>query len=189
MTITVDDLRSYLGIGSYTGNDDNPHLKRALDAATTAVGRYTGRTFTAPGDTGTVRVFRAPRMSAGPLYVDDFVDDPTTITESSDRTSWSTVTDDWFTGPDNLTTRYVIEGRYWDRHVRVTAKWGVDSTLIAEAELPTLMKAARIYKRRDSVSGVEGFGEFGVVRITRASDPDIAELLDPLVRMDRVGIA
>lgn len=189
MTLKVDDLRSYLQIGSHTGNTENNHLQRALDAASTAVKRYTGRTFTAPSDTATVRVFRAPRMSAGPLYVDDFVEDPTTITESPDRTSWSTVTDDWFTGPDNEATRYVIEGRYWERHVRVTAKWGVDDTLIAEAELPTLMKAARIYKRRDSVSGVEGFGEFGVVRITRASDPDIAELLDPLVRMDRAGIA
>lgn len=190
MTLTTDDLRSYLQIGSYTGNDDNAHLKRALDAAVTAVSQYCNRTFTAPGDTATQRTFRTSRIGwIGRLYTDDFVEDPTAVSESCDRTSWTTVADAWWSSPDNAETRYVLEGRTWDRHVRVTAKWGVGPELLAQVELPTLMKAAQIAKRRDSVNGVEGFGEFGVVRITRAADPHIAELLDPLRRMDRAGVA
>lgn len=189
MTLTVDDLRSYLQIGSYTGNEDNPHLKRSLDAAVKAVADYTGRSFTTPGETATARIFRNGLRYTGPIYTDDFVDDPELVEESSDRQTWTTVTDDYWTSPDNADTRYVLEGRCWARHVRVTAAWGVDDALLTAVELPTLMKAARIYKRRDTVTGVEGFGEFGVVRITRAADPDVAEMLDPLIRMDRAGIA
>lgn len=188
MTLTTDDLRSYLDIGSYVGNDVNQHLSRALAAATTAVERYCGRQFTAPGNTGTPRIFRAGTR-VYPIYVDDFCDDPSLIEMSTDRESWSTISLDWHTDPANDATRYAIGGLRVDGWVRVTAKWGVDSDMITESELPTLMKAARIFKRRDSATGVEGFGEFGPVRITRASDPDVAELLDPLRRMDRVGIA
>lgn len=185
MTVTADDLRNYLEIGSYVDNAVNTALERAVTAATTAVERYTGRTFTAPGDTGTARIF----IGADPLYIDDFKDDPSLIEESADHTTWSTVSATWWSQPHNAATRYSLHGRCWAPFVRVTAKWGVDDDLIAEAVLPTLMKAARIYKRKDSVTGLEGFNEFGPVRITRASDPDVAELLDPLRRMDRAGIA
>lgn len=187
MTLTVDDLRSYLQIGSHTGNDDNAHLRRALDAAVATVADYTGRTFTAPGDTGSARYFQARTY---PIYVDDFVEDPSQVQKSADRTTWTTVsTSLWWTGPDNLETRNVISGIVGGPYWKVTAKWGVGPSMLARVELPTLMKAAQIYKRRDSVNGVEGFGEFGVVRITRSADPHIAELLDPLRRMDRAGIA
>mgnify|MGYP000084211994 CR=1 FL=1 len=193
MTLTVDDLRRHLGIGSYTGNEGNTELERALTAASKAVERYCIRTFAAPPDTASTRIYDqsnlVPVSGRWRMYVDDFVDDPDTITESCDRVTWTTVTDDWFSSPDNAETRYVLEGRYWDRHVKVTAKWGVGPELLAEVELPTLMKAAQLFKRRDSVNGVEGFGEFGVVRITKSADPHIAELLDPLVRTDRMGIA
>ena len=56
--------------------------------------------------------------------------------------------------------------------------------------MPTVMKAARLYSRCKSVTGVEGFADFGVVRVSRSEDPDIAALLDPRRRADHaIGIA
>jgi hypothetical protein len=41
-----------------------------------------------------------------------------------------------------------------------------------------LMRAAAIFRRRNSVNGFEGFGDQGALAI-RASDPDIERLIDP----------
>ena len=41
-----------------------------------------------------------------------------------------------------------------------------------------LMRAAAVYRRRNSVNGFEGFADLGAVAI-RASDPDIERLIDP----------
>jgi len=59
--------------------------------------------------------------------------------------------------------------------LRVTARfgWSAVPTAVTEA---TLIKAASLFKRKDAPFGVAGFGEFGVVRITRA-DPDVMDLL------------
>lgn len=46
----------------------------------------------------------------------------------------------------------------------------------------TIMSAGRLYKRYDSPLGVLGFGDLGVVRISRL-DPDIAALLTPYRRI------
>lgn len=62
-----------------------------------------------------------------------------------------------------------IKGRY-ELLDADEALWGAD------AQLAVIMQAARLYKRRRSPEGVAGFGEMGVVRISRI-DPDVAELL------------
>jgi hypothetical protein len=41
-----------------------------------------------------------------------------------------------------------------------------------------LMRAAAIFRRRNSVNGFEGFGDMGAMAV-RASDPDIERLIDP----------
>lgn len=41
-----------------------------------------------------------------------------------------------------------------------------------------LMRAAAIFRRRNSVNGFEGFGDMGAMAV-RASDPDIERLVDP----------
>jgi hypothetical protein len=41
-----------------------------------------------------------------------------------------------------------------------------------------LMRAAAVYRRRNSVNGFEGGADFGAIAI-RASDPDIERLVDP----------
>lgn len=45
-----------------------------------------------------------------------------------------------------------------------------------DARLGILIQTARVLKRKDSPQGIEDFGEFGAVRISRV-DPDVEELL------------
>jgi hypothetical protein len=65
--------------------------------------------------------------------------------------------------------------------VKVTAIFGWDSVPIAIKQA-TLMTAGRLYKRYDSPLGVLGFGDLGVVRVSRL-DPDIASLVQPYRRI------
>ena len=60
--------------------------------------------------------------------------------------------------------------------VRVTARWGY-SAVPADVEQATLIRAAALFKRKESPHGVAEFGEFGPVRISR-NDPDVMALLE-----------
>lgn len=46
-----------------------------------------------------------------------------------------------------------------------------------------VMQSARLYRRRFSMSGYEGFGEVGIARVT-ALDPDIEDMLIRYLRYD-----
>ena len=182
--ITVPEFRAWAGIQPHTGSDTLHDLIIAV--AEDAVNDYTGRTFTTAGSSET-RIFYG---GAAYIMIDDATD-VTLVEESVDQVTWSTVdATSWVVTPPNGTPKTTVILDYkalqW---VRVTATYGYGSTP-AQVKLATLMKAAKLNKRRDTVTGVEGFGEFGVVRISKIEDPDIVSLLDPLVRMDRVaGIA
>jgi hypothetical protein len=65
--------------------------------------------------------------------------------------------------------------------LQVTARhgWSQIPDPVREA---TLLKAARLYRRKDAPFGVAGFDEFGPVRITR-SDSDVVELLGPYMNL------
>jgi len=65
--------------------------------------------------------------------------------------------------------------------VKVTGTFGWTSIPIAIKQA-TIMTAGRLYKRYDSPLGVLGFGDLGVVRISRL-DPDIAGLVQPYRRI------
>jgi hypothetical protein len=65
--------------------------------------------------------------------------------------------------------------------VKVTGVFGWSSVPIAVKQA-TIMQATRLYKRYDSPLGVLGFGDLGVVRISRV-DPDIGSLLMPYRRI------
>lgn len=62
--------------------------------------------------------------------------------------------------------------------VKVTATWGTASVpdVVAKA---ALIKAAQLFRRKDTPEGVAGSSEFGVVRISRTEDPDYLRLLRP----------
>lgn len=74
--------------------------------------------------------------------------------------------------------RFPVGGRR--PSLRVTAKYGW-TAVPGAVKQACLLRAAMLYKRRDSPLGVAGFGDFGPVRITRR-DPHVVELLTPYIR-------
>ena len=71
---------------------------------------------------------------------------------------------------------------YWPRSglevtVRVEGTFGFTSAPIAIKQA-TVLLASRLFKRNDSPGGVMGFGDIGVVRVSKF-DPDIKRLINP----------
>jgi hypothetical protein len=62
--------------------------------------------------------------------------------------------------------------------VRVTGVWGWTAVPIAIKQA-TVIQSSRIYKRLDSPLGVAGFGDLGAIRVGRALDPDVEQLVMP----------
>lgn len=69
--------------------------------------------------------------------------------------------------------------------VRITATWGWPSVPKA-IQQATIIQAQRLYKRLDSPLGVAGFGDFGVVRVSRFLDPDVEQLVMPYRKMRNI---
>ena len=65
--------------------------------------------------------------------------------------------------------------------VQVIGTFGFSAVPVA-IEQATVLLASRIFKRNDSPGGVMGFGDIGVVRVSRI-DPDIDRLIMPYKKM------
>lgn len=180
---SLDTLKAYLSITT-VGAD--PLLVDAITSASAMVDAYTGRTFGAVS-TSAARIFDGGTSRCR-------IDDAATVTlveQSSDRQTWTTVTStEWWAEPANSTPKTVVQSiTPLSRFVRVTGTWGYAAAVPSVVERATLMLAARLHKRRDSVEGVAGSSDWGVVRISR-EDRDVMMLLDPLRRVDVVmGVA
>jgi hypothetical protein len=72
---------------------------------------------------------------------------------------------------------YAFPVSYGEATVEVVGTFGFDSvpTAISQA---TIILASRIFKRNDSPLGVTGFGDLGVIRVTRV-DPDVEAMIMP----------
>lgn len=70
--------------------------------------------------------------------------------------------------------------------VKVTAAWGWPTvpTTVTQA---TVIQAARIFKRAESPLGVMGFGDLGVMRVSRGLDPDVSQLIESYRRFTGVA--
>lgn len=187
---TLALLKTSLGI---TDTSDDAALSRAITTASRAIDLYTGTAFS---PTTEARTFYP--TSSGDVWVDRFTSTtglvvktgtdgtfPTTIL-STDVVPWPP------SAPSKggaycrllIPTAALPTGSLRPT-VQVTAAWGFDPCpeVVADA---TLIKAAHLFRRKDSPDGVAGSGEFGVVRISRYEDPDVVSLLAPYVQ---VGIA
>lgn len=186
---TVDDLRSRLGI---VGSASDPALTAALAAAQGDVEQDTGRRFDL-ATTATARVFNpqyriVPSWDGEKLLVDDIGDETGLLIEVGSGTNWLTVVD-WDTGPENAISRgeavtWILRPYLpwvtWPRQrVRITAKWGWPA-VPAQIHEATLLRAARLFRRKDSPDGIAGSADFGPVRVGR-SDPDYDSLVCPFV--------
>ena len=182
--VTLAEFRDHLGPIAQSQTND-AMLALALAAAEESVNQHCGRTFGAVGASET-RTFDGGSCR---ILIDD-CSAFTAVTHSVDRTTFSAVTVTPWLEPANTSPKTTLVATSpFDRWVRVTGTFGYGSTP-SSVKTATLIKAARIFKRRESPTGVEGSSEFGLVRITRGEDADCVLLLSPYVRADRtMGLA
>jgi hypothetical protein len=67
--------------------------------------------------------------------------------------------------------------------VQVTGRWGwpTQPDVVTKA---AVLQSVRFFKRDEAPFGVTGFGDVGVMRITRSLDPDVQAHLDPFRRVE-----
>lgn len=182
-----------------TDNTDDTLIEGSVEAASRLIDGATHRNFFQSGTVS--RVFTAP----DPLYcpIDDIAGTAVTIQTSTQADGIFDVTfevTDYQLEPLNQQ----LDGIAWafDRIravgdyafpmvsanfgeqalVKVTAVFGWPAVPDA-IEQATILQAARHFKRYDSPLGVAGFGDFGVVRVSRFLDPDVQMLVEPYRKM------
>lgn len=65
--------------------------------------------------------------------------------------------------------------------LQVTAKFGW-AQVPDEVNGAAILRAVKLFRRKESPEGWTGFSEFGPVRISRFEDPDVVALLAPYIR-------
>ena len=164
-------------------------LTDALTAAEGAVNSHCGRDFDLDA-AASARVFEVIRSDR--VQVDDIGSTTGLIVKTGRPGSFSTTltidTQFWLKPYNAIVKARAYEWVWSDSlfteadypTVEVTAKWGWPA-VPAEVKEATLLMASRLYSRKDSPTGVAGFGDYGVVRVT-ASDADVSRLLDPYTK-------
>lgn len=190
--ITDANLKTHLG---NIGTQHDSVVTFAVNAANQAIVQYCGRDFDKVAlASETARVFR-PRTDVRAV-VDDFWSTTNLVVKTDDdddgtyETTWAST--DYQLEPLNgrangITVPYyriiaVADRRFPTSNLRtsvqVTAAWGWTAVPAAVTEA-TLIKAARLFHRKDSPQGVAGFDQFGAVRLSKSEDSDVMSLLDP----------
>ena len=193
---TVSEVKAALRV---TDNIDDALIAMAAGSASELIDGYCQRSFE---QTTGVRFFAASDRYS--LEVDDIATASGIIIQTSSLgdsvfdTTWAAT--DFQLEPLNayaggLTwpyTRiraiddYLFPTAWGEGTCKITATWGWPSvpTVVTQA---AVIQASRIFARLQSPLGVAGFNELGAIRVGRALDPDVAQLLGPYVRI--VGIA
>ena len=183
---TLADVKAALRI---TDSVDDSLLEMAVESASRLIDGYAYRYFYNAGTA--TRDFVAEDSYL--TIIDDLIsisELKTTDEIGSDYVTWSA--DDYQLRPvngkiDGLSVPYTsilstddllfnIKGQ--QALVRVTGVWGWSAVPIAIKQA-CVIQASRIYKRLDSPLGVAGFGDLGAIRVGRALDPDVEQLVMP----------
>lgn len=188
-------LKAYLGISVSTYDT---MLDAAINAASRSIDNYCGRRFWIDG-TVVARTFIATNSTS--LAVPDGIATTTGLIVKTDPAGDGTFETTWATTDYELlpieAPNAFPEAEPWtairaigaltfptatasgrsDR-VQITAKWGWPAPPDPVAQA-CLIKASRLFHRKDSPQGIAGFGDFGPVRLTSREDSDVVLLLDP----------
>jgi hypothetical protein len=184
---TATELKSELQQANVTFDRDDDLYEALVDEASEAIDRYCLRTFEVPGS-ASARTFTASSCGTHVLDLDDIASTSgLAVATGTDGTYTALDADDWFAEADTVTgmvTGIRSTGRFprssiGRRTVQVTARWGWPA-VPGPVHRACLIWARRLYTRKDSPSGVLGFGDLGAVRLP-AVDPDVRSLLDPFV--------
>jgi len=196
--ITTNDLKAHLSI---SGTQHDTAVTNAVNAVNEAVVQWCGRTFDkVTVGSETARVFDPQNRRR--VIVDDFHDITNLVVKTDEgddgtyETTWSS--SDYQLEPLNgrengIVVPYyqirAVESRYFPMcnkrpSVQVTAAWGW-TAVPASVKEAALIKAARVYHRKESPQGVAGLDAFGPVRISSREDPDVVMLLAPFRRSEQ----
>lgn len=182
---TLIELKTQLRL---TSSSDDTELAAKLTAASRRVDRDTGRRFYQ--DAGTSARIYAP-CHAELLIVDDISTMTGLVVELGRGATWTTVDS---SGYDLLPLNAFADSRavevirrvggvwplWGTTQVRVTARWGWPA-VPDEIKAATLLLAARLVRRKDSPEGVQGFSDFGPIRVSRY-DADYDNNIAPYIR-------
>lgn len=181
-------LKEFMSIPAAEDSRDNL-LMLALRAASRQVDKDTGRRFWLDM-AAAARVFDVDgRVDGTRLSVYDIGDAAGLVVEVGTYGSWTVLPDGSVTaGPvdaagDGRPYEWLHRAAGWPagRQVRVTAAWGYPG-VPEDIVTATLIRAAALFKRKDSTEGVLGTGEWGAVRVSSRKDPDYAQLIGPYTR-------
>lgn len=190
-------LKAYLGISVSTYDTQ---LEAAINAASRAIDNYCGQRFWLD-PTVTTRTFIATGSNL--LLLPGGIGTASGLVVKTDPGGDGTFETTWGAGDYELrpvgAATAAAEAEPWtaiaaigslsfptagwgrsDR-VQITAKFGWPAIPDAVAQA-CLIKAARLFHRKDSPQGIAGFGDFGPIRLSR-DDGDFTLLLDPYRRV------
>jgi hypothetical protein len=196
---TKNQIKAALRIGTADVVDDDL-IDNCAGAASRLIDGYCNRKFWAVGS-ATSRVYQAENEFY--CNIDDISGTAITLKTSSFPgngfdVTWSVT--DYQLEPlngnlDGLTWSYdkiravgdylfpTVNANYGEQAlVQVTANFGWPS-IPEPVTQATIIQASRLFKRYDSPLGVAGFGDMGAIRVSRALDPDVAQLVEPYRRM------
>jgi hypothetical protein len=203
--VTLDDLTDWLD--GQVGPAQQADAERAVETASRWVDEYCGQHFFASSETRVFDACSSVRVELGgfnqlvsvtTLKTDDNLDGtfettwssstdyqllPRLVTAQPDTRSYTGV---HAIGSKSFPLRTSTTSRYGLVEIVGSWGWAATPTPVKQA---TLIQSAVLLARRQSVQGVAGFGEFGVVRLSRNVDATVAELLGPYRIAAGVGIA
>ena len=200
---TLAQIKSALRIPSNDATDD-ALLEMAVESASRLIDAYCGRNFIAGGTAPTVRYFNTEH----PYVVQ--IDDARSITSVQTSTGLDGVYDTtWTIGtggsgdaqPEPINdylggivwpfTRIRAIGDYTfptgaENTIKVTAVYGWPNIPVTVTQA-TILQSSRLFARLQSPLGIAGFGELGAVRVGRALDPDVVQLVEGYRRVNGVA--
>lgn len=184
--VTVAELRDWLGVGDTLIDAE---IQLALDAAEEAIEAFCGRRFWAD-TTPTSRRYRPP-LATPALAIEDTVSVSSVALDEDDDGTYEAAVTDWYLAPqDGDGTRpyrwLVRRNAVWPagRSVEVTGVHGWPAVPSAVRQA-TVLQAGRLLKRgREAPFGVAALTlDGGAVMLRSRLDPDVEQLLRPLVRV------
>lgn len=182
--VSKAELEAHISGG--TSADSDAGLTLAVSAASRWVDGWCRRQFN-KASSATARLYRV--TNTGRIWVDDIATSTVTIGDGTGYANTWDATDFILepigaltygaTGEPYTSVSAVGSRQFLLTHpglVQVTATWGWPA-VPDDVKQATLIQAARLFKRRESTSGVLGGNDFGIVRVGTQVDPDVSDLL------------
>jgi hypothetical protein len=199
---TLAQIKSALRIASGDATDD-ALLEMAVESASRLIDAYCGRNFI---NAGTVTRYYS---TENPYVVQ--IDDARSISQVQTSTGLDGVYDTtWTIGtaggqgdaqPEPINdylggvvwpyTRIRAIGDYSfptgpENSIKVTAVFGWPNIPVTVTQA-TILQSSRIFSRLQSPLGVAGFGDMGIMRVSRGLDPDVVQLVEGYRRVNGVA--